>query len=89
MERSGQNSAAPVAGGDIFGQRAGVAAPDCQPLLSSGLQGPRPRAEAGEPQGHAPRPLPPTERGTKMGVGRRREGRGGQEILKATLLLQV
>lgn len=23
----------PIAGGDIFGQRGGVAAPDCQPLL--------------------------------------------------------
>lgn len=29
----------PVAGGDIFGQHAGVAAPGCQPPLSSGCRG--------------------------------------------------
>lgn len=65
----------PIAGGDIFGQHAGVAAPDCQPLLCCS-QGGGWRASRSWPA-----PLLLTERGT--------EGRKGHKKLDAILLLQV
>lgn len=74
----------PVAGGDIFGQHAGVAAPDCQPPLCRGQGGGR-RASRSRPA-----PLLLTERGRERGMeGGREEGWKGHKNLDAMLLLQV